>query len=62
MSFTIPPAPVEERTRPGCGWEVSDNPELEDNSHGMIMGDCGGVYVFVCRTCPTWPTVHRYDC
>lgn len=53
--------PVEERTRPGCGWEISDNPELQHDSHDMDMGDCGGIYVFVCRTCPTWPTVHRYD-
>ncbi|MFD6552915.1 hypothetical protein [Streptomyces sp. NPDC058398] len=53
--------PVEERTRPGCAWEVSDNPEPQHDSHDMDMGDSGGIYVFVCRTCPTWPTVHRHD-
>ncbi|MFF1482635.1 hypothetical protein ACFVYD_34700 [Streptomyces sp. NPDC058301] len=52
--------PVEERTRPGSGWEVPDT--TQDDSHGMIMGDAGGVYVFVCRACPGWPTIHRYDC
>lgn len=52
--------PVEERTRPGSGWEVSD--ARQDDSHGMVMGDAGGVYVFVCRACPNWPTIHRYDC
>ena len=54
--------PVEERTRPGSGWEVSDTRQSEHDSHGMELGDSGGVYVFICRTCPGWPTVHRYDC
>ncbi len=52
--------PVEERTSPGSGWEVSD--ARQDNSHGMVMGDAGGIHVFVCRACPNWPTIHRYDC
>jgi hypothetical protein len=52
--------PVEERNCPGSGW--ADGPELEDDSHGMDMGDMGGVYLFVCWACPGWPTVHRYDC
>ncbi|MGW4892779.1 hypothetical protein ACWEQL_11015 [Kitasatospora sp. NPDC004240] len=42
--------PEEERTGP------------QRDSHGMDMGDAGGVYVFVCRDCPDWPTIHRYDC
>ncbi|MFK0181145.1 hypothetical protein ACIQVR_34870 [Streptomyces xanthochromogenes] len=55
--------PVEERTRPGSGWEVRAHGEHEeDDSHGMAMSDCGGVYVFLCRSCPRWPSVHRYDC
>ncbi|MCX5384743.1 hypothetical protein OOJ98_15790 [Streptomyces sp. NBC_00083] len=54
--------PVEERTRPGSGWEAPDSPAYEDNSHGTEMGDMGGIYVFICRRCPAWPTVHRYDC
>ncbi|GGU33603.1 hypothetical protein GCM10010289_63600 [Streptomyces violascens] len=54
--------PTEERTRPGSGWEVRGHHEYEDNSHGMDMGDCGGVYVFLCRSCPGWPSAHRYDC
>ncbi|MFB6888905.1 hypothetical protein ACFCX4_06260 [Kitasatospora sp. NPDC056327] len=52
--------PVEERTSPGPGSEVSDT--RQDNSHGMVMGDAGGIYIFVCRACPDWPTIHRYDC
>ncbi|MFB9365910.1 hypothetical protein ACWCYY_26560 [Kitasatospora sp. NPDC001664] len=50
--------PVEERTRPGSGWEQGD---AEDDGHGMELGGLGGLYVFVCRACPGWPTVHRYD-
>ncbi|MGW1867583.1 hypothetical protein ACWCPS_18680 [Streptomyces mauvecolor] len=53
--------PAEERTRPGSGWEARGHHEYEDDSHGMDMGDCGGVYVFLCRGCPDWPTTHRYD-
>ncbi|MDH6580611.1 hypothetical protein [Kitasatospora sp. MAP5-34] len=52
--------PVEERTGPG--WEISTCPAQEDDSHGMCMGDMGGVYVFICRTCPDLPALHRYDC
>ncbi|MEV4442864.1 hypothetical protein AB0K09_28395 [Streptomyces sp. NPDC049577] len=44
--------PVEER----------DDDPYADNSHGMPMGDVGGVYVFICRSCPGWPTAHRFDC
>ncbi len=47
--------PVEERTGPGSGWEISTCPARGDDSHGMCMGDMGGVYVFICRTCPAHP-------
>lgn len=46
--------------RPGSGRELSGT--AQGGSHGMAMGDVGGVYVFVCRACPRWPTIHRYDC
>ncbi|MGF1425848.1 hypothetical protein [Kitasatospora sp. LaBMicrA B282] len=52
--------PLGERSRPGCGWEPSDS--RQDIGHAMDMGDLGGVYVFICHTCPGWPTIHRYDC
>lgn len=32
------------------------------HSHGLMLGDMGGVYVFECRTCPGRPFTHRYDC
>ncbi|MFB6676191.1 DUF1963 domain-containing protein [Streptomyces sp. NPDC056390] len=28
----------------------------------MVMGDLGGIYVFLCRQCPELPYAHRYDC
>ncbi|MEU6275298.1 DUF1963 domain-containing protein [Streptomyces populi] len=28
----------------------------------MVMGDLGGIYVFLCRQCPGLPYAHRYDC
>ncbi|MFE0459453.1 hypothetical protein ACFW1A_09355 [Kitasatospora sp. NPDC058965] len=49
--------PMEERTPPDSGREVSEAPQ--ENSHGMVMGDGGGIYVFVCRDWPDWPTIHR---
>lgn len=30
--------------------------------HDMVLGDLGGMYFFVCRTCPGTPYTHRYDC
>ncbi|WP_416974424.1 DUF1963 domain-containing protein [Streptomyces sp. 4F14] len=33
-----------------------------DGDLDMDMGDCGGVYLFVCRECPGWPYAYRYDC
>ncbi|MGJ5829784.1 DUF1963 domain-containing protein [Streptomyces ossamyceticus] len=28
----------------------------------MVMGDLGGIYIFLCRQCPDLPYAHRYDC
>ncbi|MDG5801860.1 DUF1963 domain-containing protein [Streptomyces ossamyceticus] len=28
----------------------------------MVMGDLGGIYLFLCRQCPELPYAHRYDC
>lgn len=30
--------------------------------HHMSLGDNGGMYFFICRTCPDVPYTHRYDC
>ncbi|MFD5316104.1 hypothetical protein [Streptomyces sp. NPDC127098] len=40
-------------------WHGDDD---ADAGHGMDMGDLGGVYLFVCTTCPDRPFAHRYDC
>ncbi|MEU7167297.1 hypothetical protein AB0A70_22075 [Streptomyces morookaense] len=46
--------------RPGS---ESANPAVLDAiGHGMDMGDCGGLYLFVCPACPGMPYAHRYDC
>ncbi|MBC3841117.1 DUF1963 domain-containing protein [Streptacidiphilus sp. 4-A2] len=29
---------------------------------GLMLGDMGGVYLFVCTACPDMPHAHRFDC
>jgi hypothetical protein len=44
-------------------WHVVADPEVEESiGHDMCMGDLGGVYFFVCRSCPGMPFAYRYDC
>ncbi|MFJ8013903.1 hypothetical protein [Streptomyces sp. NPDC096339] len=44
-------------------WQAEADPAvLHSFGHGMDLGDCGGMYFFVCRTCPGIPYTHRYDC
>ncbi|MGX1541237.1 hypothetical protein [Streptomyces adustus] len=44
-------------------WQaVSDPATFHAFGHHMGLGDLGGMYFFVCRTCPGTPYVHRYDC
>ncbi|MDT3396537.1 DUF1963 domain-containing protein [Streptomyces sp. B1866] len=32
------------------------------SAHDLMIGDLGGVYVFVCPRCPQWPYAYRADC
>ncbi|MFB8396714.1 hypothetical protein [Streptomyces yangpuensis] len=44
-------------------WRAQADPAaLAAFGHGMALGDLGGMYFFVCRTCPDTPYAHRYDC
>ncbi|MFJ7774476.1 hypothetical protein [Streptomyces yangpuensis] len=44
-------------------WRAEADPGgLAAFGHGMDLGDCGGMYFFVCRACPDIPYAHRYDC
>lgn len=31
-------------------------------SPGLIIGDCGSIYVFICRRCDGWPTTTVFQC
>ncbi|MEU4097087.1 hypothetical protein [Streptomyces sp. NPDC026673] len=58
--------PLDEH-RPGVTapalWESpADDAVMDAIGPDMVMGDCGGVYVFLCRQCPGLPYAHRYDC
>ncbi|TDC25435.1 hypothetical protein E1265_07115 [Streptomyces sp. 8K308] len=44
-------------------WLAEADPvALDAFGHEMALGDLGGVYFFICRTCPDTPYTHRYDC
>lgn len=44
-------------------WRLEAEPSVESRiGHEMWMGDLGGMYFFVCRSCPGMPYAHRYDC
>jgi hypothetical protein len=48
------------------GWDV-DSPDDHpwrslQNPTGLMLGDAGGVYLFVCTSCPERPYDHRFDC
>ncbi|MFB7465220.1 hypothetical protein ACFCZ1_17315 [Streptomyces sp. NPDC056224] len=44
-------------------WRAEADPAALDTfGHHMGLGDLGGMYFFVCRTCPDTPYTHRYDC
>lgn len=44
-------------------WRVEADPAVDDAiGHGMDMGDLGGMYFFLCLTCPGTPWTYRYDC
>ena len=37
-------------------WRAIQNPA------GLMLGDVGGIYLFVCVQCPHRPFDHRFDC
>ncbi|WP_329108690.1 hypothetical protein OG792_08565 [Micromonospora sp. NBC_01699] len=48
------------------GWNFdspNDHPwRALQNPTGLMLGDAGGIYVFVCTSCPNRPYDHRFDC
>ncbi|MGW3248113.1 hypothetical protein [Streptomyces sp. NPDC001070] len=71
LSVTGEPAygrwlPVDEHRAGVTGaalWESpADDAVVDAIGPDMVMGDAGGIYVFLCRQCPDLPYAHRYDC
>jgi hypothetical protein len=57
--------PVEDRpAMAGWHWEVANDQPWRGlrSPTGMMLGDAGGIYLFVCVRCPTRPFDHRFDC
>jgi hypothetical protein len=54
---TVSPTPVVEYPN----WDLPQDLQLTVRSR-MVMGDLGGMYIFLCRRCPELPYAHRYDC
>ncbi|GAB3942107.1 hypothetical protein GCM10027614_28600 [Micromonospora vulcania] len=48
----------------GWGYDSSDDHPWRtlQNPAGLMLGDAGGIYLFVCTTCPNRPFDHRFDC
>ena len=57
--------PVEDRPAM-AGWDLrprEDHPWLMiQNPTGLMIGDRGGIYLFVCTSCPGRPLKYRFDC
>jgi hypothetical protein len=49
-----------------AGWgfdTAADHPWRRlQNPAGIILGDAGGIYLFVCLACPGRPYEYRFDC
>jgi hypothetical protein len=57
--------PVEDRpAMAGWGWDTDDDHPWRtlQNPTGLMLGDVGGIYLFVCLRCPTRPFDYRFDC
>ncbi|UNO38814.1 DUF1963 domain-containing protein [Streptomyces sp. MST-110588] len=57
--------PLEDRPGTGTGAVLGldyDERRRIQGAHGLMLGDMGGVYLFVCRSCPGLPFAHRSDC
>ncbi|WP_211349079.1 hypothetical protein [Micromonospora pisi] len=57
--------PIEDRHSMN-GWNF-DSPDDHpwralQNPTGLMLGDAGGICVFVCTSCPDRPYDHRFDC
>ena len=48
----------------GWGFNSSQNHPWRaiQNPAGLMLGDAGGIYLFVCVQCPRRPYEHRFDC
>jgi hypothetical protein len=57
--------PLEDRpAMDGWDWDADDDHPwwTVQNPTGLMLGDAGGIYLFVCTTCPDRPYDHRFDC
>ena len=57
--------PLEDRPAM-AGWGFNSSVEHPwralQNPAGLMLGDVGGIYVFVCASCPDRPYDYRFDC
>ena len=57
--------PVEDRpAMAGWGFDSPDEHPWRtiQNPAGLMLGDAGGIYLFVCTNCPDRPFDYRFDC
>ena len=57
--------PLEDRpAMAGWDYDAADDHPWRDvqNPAGLMLGDAGGIYLFVCQSCPGRPFDYRFDC
>ncbi|MEV6306364.1 hypothetical protein AB0M02_43620 [Actinoplanes sp. NPDC051861] len=57
--------PVEDRpAMAGWTWDAADDHPSKpiQNPAGLMLGDVGGIYLFMCVTCPQRTVDYRFDC
>jgi hypothetical protein len=55
--------PTEDRQAAGSIFKLPlEERRLIQNPHGLMIGDMGGVYLFICPRCPNRPYAYRSDC
>ena len=54
--------PSQDGTTTPCWTARADPAALDTFGYDMDLGDLGGMYFFICRSCPDTPYTHRYDC
>jgi len=57
--FLLTVATTEFDPRSEARWRA---PGVSEAGHGLQLGDCGCIHIFICRRCPDWPIKWVVEC